>query len=191
MPHIAESYTGARDDSVKRTAYGEGKKLSELLCAEYSLRYGIETKIDRGFAFVGPYLPTNLNFAIGNFVRDALSGGPIKVSGDGTPFRSYLYAADLAAWHWTILLRGVSNRPYNVGSSQELTIADTAHAVARALGDKAQVQIAKTPIAGQPAQRYVPDISRAVNELQLHQWTPLEKGIRSMALWLAHQSNAK
>jgi nucleoside-diphosphate-sugar epimerase len=183
MTHIAEEYAGAPDVSNPRSAYAEGKRLSELLCAIHGPRHGIETKIARCFAFVGPYLALDAHFAIGNFIRDALAGGPIKVNGDGTPFRSYLYAGDLAVWLWTILLRGANNRPYNVGSSQAVTIAETAAAVARALGENTQVSIARKPVPGQPAQRYVPNINRAASELQLDQWTPLDDAIRATANW--------
>jgi nucleoside-diphosphate-sugar epimerase len=189
MTHLAEEHTGAPDVSIPRSAYGEGKRLSELLCAIDGPRLGIETKIARCFAFVGPYLPLDAHFAIGNFIRDALAGGPIAVKGDGTPFRSYLYAADLAAWLWTILCRGAGNRPYNVGSSQALTIAETAAAVARALGENTLVTIAQKPAPGQPAQRYVPNINRAANELQLDQWTQLDDAIRATAQW--HRLNRR
>jgi nucleoside-diphosphate-sugar epimerase len=183
MTHVSEDYPGAPDVSTPRSAYGEGKRLSELLCAIHGPRHGIETKIARCFAFIGPYLPLDAHFAIGNFIRDALAGGPIKVNGDGTPFRSYLYAGDLAAWLWTILFRGTSNRSYNVGSSQALTIAETAHAVASSFTGNIQVTIAKKPPASQIPQRYVPDISRAVGELQLDQWTQLDDAIRGTVNW--------
>jgi dTDP-glucose 4,6-dehydratase len=183
LTHVAEEYAGAPDVSNPRSAYGEGKRLSELMCAITGPRHGIETKIARCFAFVGPYLPLDAHFAIGNFIRDAMSGGPIRVNGDGTPFRSYLYAADLAAWLWTILLRGANNRPYNVGSSQAVTIAETAAAVSRALGENTLVTIAQKAAPGQLAKRYVPNISRAAGELQLDQWTQLDEAIRATAQW--------
>jgi dTDP-glucose 4,6-dehydratase len=183
ITHISEEHPGAPDVSSPRSAYGEGKRMSELLCAIYGARYGIEMKIARCFAFVGPYLPLDKHFAIGNFIRDALAGGPIHVNGDGMPLRSYLYAADLAAWLWTILFRGKNNRPYNVGSNQAVTISETAAAVSRALGGNTAITIARPAVAGQPAQRYVPDVSRADGELQLDQWTQLDDAIRATARW--------
>jgi len=183
ITHVTEDFVGAPDISSAQSAYGEGKRISELLCAIYARQHGIETKIARCFAFVGPHLPLDAHFAIGNFIRNAIAGQPIVVKGDGTPFRSYLYAGDLAVWLWTILFRGASNRPYNVGSSNAVSIAETAAAVSRSLPGNLPVIISQKAKAGQPAARYVPDTSRARSELNLTESVTLEDAIRRTAQW--------
>jgi dTDP-glucose 4,6-dehydratase len=150
----------------------------------YARQYGFAAPVARCFAFAGPHLPLDLSFAIGNFVRDALAGGPIRIGGDGTPHRSYLYAADLVVWLWTILLRGESCRIYNVGSDDDLTIAQLAEEVA-AIVAPVQVTIAKKPVPGAPVARYVPSVARARNELGLQVRVPLGQSIQRMAEWAA------
>jgi dTDP-glucose 4,6-dehydratase len=177
LTHIPETYAGAPDPLDPASAYGEGKRLAEHLCALYHHRHGIDTKIARCFAFVGPHLPLDAHFAIGNFIRDALAGGPVRVSGDGTPCRSYLYAADLAVWLWTILFRAPACRPYNIGSGESVTILEAARAVAESAGlPPSAVTVARSPSAA-PPQRYVPDVSRAETELGLRAWTPLGEAV--------------
>lgn len=178
MAHIAEDYAGAPAPSENRAAYGEGKRAAELLCTLYARRYGLEAKIARCFAFVGPYLPLDVHYAIGNFIRDGLRGGPIEIEGDGTPYRSYLYAADLAIWLWTILFRGQCCRPYNVGSEEAMTIDAVARAVAEAFDCQPAVRVAKRPEAGEPGGRYVPSTRRAAEELGLQQLIGLPWAIR-------------
>jgi nucleoside-diphosphate-sugar epimerase len=182
--HIPEEYPGAPDPLDPHSAYGEGKRMAEHLCALYARGSALEPKIARCFAFVGPYLPLDVHYAIGNFVRDGLCGGPIIVRGDGTPYRSYLYAADLAIWLWTILVRGVSCRPFNVGSEQDIGIGALAKVVAQAFRPRPQVQVAKQAAPGRSPERYVPSTRRAETELGLAQAIDLPDGIRRTVLFI-------
>ena len=184
---ISEDYTGTRNIDDFRYAHGDGKFKAELLCSEYAKNYNIEVKIARCFSFLGAYLPLDSNYAAGNFIRDGLNGGPIILKGDGTPYRSYLYAADLMGWLWTILFKGESSRPYNVGSVEPVTIRDLAQRIALAFPNPMEVMIAKSPISGQRDEMYVPDTKRAQKELNLHQWISLEDGIKKTIKWYARQ----
>jgi nucleoside-diphosphate-sugar epimerase len=178
MPHVSEDYCDAPDPIDPNSAYGNGKKAAELLCTIYSDKYGIETKIARCFTFVGPYLPLDIHYAVGNFIRDGSNGGPIVVKGDGTSYRSYLYAADLAIWLWTILMKGKSLRPYNVGSEDAITITQLANIVANCFQKHIEVKIAKSPDPNKPLERYVPSTRRAREECGVRQTIDLKKAIR-------------
>jgi nucleoside-diphosphate-sugar epimerase len=177
MTHIPEEYPGAPDPTDPHSAYGEGKRAAETLSALYAEQAGFEAKIARCFAFVGPYLPLEAHFAIGNFIRDGLNGGPIIVKGDGTPRRSYLYAADLAIWLWTILFKGRSLRPYNVGSEESMSIAEVAQSVADQFPGRMMVEVREQTSLLNLIDRYVPDIQRAKNELGLAVYITFEDSV--------------
>ena len=181
--HLPESYTGAPDSTQVASIYGEGKRASELLCALYSKQYGIECAIARCWAFCGPHLALDIHFAIGNFIRDVMSGGPIRIGGDGTPTRSYLYAGDLATWLWTMLFRAPSLTAYNVGSSHSVSIRELAEAVRDALDPSVAIEIAKEPTPGAPVPRYVPSVEKAGAELGLHETVDLHGTILRTAAW--------
>jgi dTDP-glucose 4,6-dehydratase len=183
ISHLLETFDGGPDPADLRSVYGESKRLAEVLCALYSARYGMECKIARCFAFAGPYLPTDGHFAFGSFLIDALQGNSIRVNGDGTPYRSYLYAADLAIWLLTILFRGENCRPYNVGSEHGINIAELANQIVRTLNPGLKVEIAHDPVPGQLPQRYVPSTKRARGELGLRESIDLEEAIVRTARW--------
>ena len=181
LERMGEDYRGGPDPLEPRHAYGEGKRAAEMLCALYASET-LTPVIARPFAFVGPYLPLDAHFAVGNFIRDALHGGPIRVTGDGTPLRSYLYAADLAIWLWTILLRGAPMRPYNVGSEHAVSVADLAHTVAKT-NPSLQVEIAGKPDPDKAPERYVPSTRRAQQELGLAEHIGLDDAIARTIAW--------
>jgi len=184
IPNVPEDYAGAPDPLDSYYAYAEAKRMAELLCAVYAKQYGMEIPVARLFAFVGPRLPLDAHFAAGNFIRDAMQGGEIVIEGDGTAVRSYLYAADLAAWLWTVLLRGESGRAYNVGSDEAVSIRQLADITAGVFPGGKSVTVSGRINASNPISRYVPDIGRARADLGLGVWTPLREALSRTVDWL-------
>lgn len=159
------------------TEYGIAKYEAEQMC----LDSGIETVITRCFAFVGPYLNRNIHFAIGNFIRDCLAGQDIVIKGDGTPYRSYLYADDLVRWLFKAMFEGWPGRAYNIGSDRAVSILELAQTVRKVLHSQNKIVVCQKPVPGSRPPRYVPDISRIRNELQVKIETGLEEAILKSA----------
>jgi dTDP-glucose 4,6-dehydratase len=182
---VPEVHPGAPDPCDPAAGYAHGKRAAESLCAIAVAEWELQCKIARCFAFVGPSMLLNANFAIGNFIQDALHRDRIEVTGDGTPVRSYLYAADLCVWLWRILCEGEAGRPYNVGSPVPITIAALAHLVSEVVGTGRPVVVAGKPRIDAVRQRYVPDVSRAESELGLRVIVGLEDAVARTARWFA------
>lgn len=183
LERIPEDYPGAPDPTDPRSVYGESKRIAELLCSIYSSKYGLKAKIARCFAFVGPYLPLDAHYAIGNFIQDGMNGRVIQVLGDGTPYRSYLYAADLMIWLWTILFRGETCRPYNVGSEEGKPIAEIAQEVAKLFDNEGRIQVHQKPSPSLQPERYVPATKRAYEELDLRQLIGFCESLKKTVDW--------
>jgi dTDP-glucose 4,6-dehydratase len=174
------------------TAYAQAKRVSEQICSQHAQESGIRFTIARCFAFVGPHLPLDRHFAIGNFIGDALAGRDIAIRGDGTPMRSYLYAADLAVWLWTMLLgmgdSAANPQVFNVGSGEAISIGDLARLVIDELDSSLSVQIAQKPNPREPKLQYVPDVARVEACLGLRPLIGLREAIRRTAAWHRLQS---
>lgn len=155
---LAETSRQAPDLMNPKNAYAEGKRVAELMCAIAARQSGLQVKIARCFAFVGPYLPLDAHFAIGNFIGNALRGEPINIQGDGRAVRSYLHAADLTAALWTLLAEGESCVPYNIGSPRPVSIRELAQTVADTVSPGLAVNVLGQPNAGMDY--YVPDTGR-------------------------------
>jgi nucleoside-diphosphate-sugar epimerase len=183
LMRIPETAHTGPDPLQLSSAYDEAKRMSEHLCIAYSHDTPLEAVIARPFAFVGPHLPLDQHFAIGNFLASAMTGQPIHIRGDGTPRRSWLYMADLAIWMWTLLVRGESNRAYNVGSDEGMSIADAARLTIDTLRPGLAIQIDGTPDLANPLNSYVPSIDRARAELGLTVTIPLAEALRRTAAW--------
>ena len=189
LEHTPETYTGGPDPLQLASSYDEAKRMAEHLCIAYAHGTALQPVIARCFAFVGPHLPLDTHFAIGNFIAAAMRGERLHIRGDGTPRRSWLYMSDLAGWLWRLLTAGEPNRAYNVGSDEGYTIAEAARLTARVLrpsgSDRSRlgVQIDGKAQPGACLNSYVPAIQRAEQELGLQVHVPLAEAIQRTAQW--------
>ena len=175
ISHIEENYNGAPELTNSSSVYGEAKRMAEVLCSVYYEHNNIAVKIARCFAFVGPYLPLDSNFAIGNFIHNVLKKEDIIIKGDGSSLRSYMYASDLTVWIWIILLKGESNLPYNIGSDLSISIKELALLIKSCTNsENLNIKITDTE---KKSNKYVPSIYRAKNSLNLTMGVDLETAI--------------
>ena len=146
-----------------RNAYHEAKRLAELLVTIGGERYGFQELSLRLFTFVGPYLPLDRHFAVGMFIREALTERRVRIRSGGGSVRSYQYGADMARDIIFCTSRDMKHTTYNVGSPQPISIAQLAHSVASAAGDDISVEISGMDTA-ETTSAYVPDTSRIMAE---------------------------
>lgn len=157
--------------------YALGKYVSEFVL----LNSNLPTKIARCYTFVGPYLPLNSNFAVGNFIYDGLQGNPITIIGTGLAHRSYMYAVDLMIWLWTILFNGLNNKIYNVGSPQIISIRSLAYLISQIFDHHPHIFAKYDPLV--PASYYVPNVLETMQEFGLEIYTPLNEAIHKTIEW--------
>lgn len=188
IEHLQEDCRNFLDYTKSDSAHETGKQEAEKLCLLHAEQSPTEVKIARCFAFVGPYLPLDKHFAIGNFIRDSLFGNKIYINSDGKPCRSYMYAADLVIWLLNILCRGESCVPYNVGSDESITILDLAKKIANQFQPLPQIEIAYAPQHKQFYDRYIPCIQRA-KKLGLTVRVSLDQAIQKTVYWHQYHNN--
>lgn len=183
-PDLERMPEGFVPDPATVTPYGQLKQCTEALL----LASGVDCVIARGFAFIGPYLPLTDKFAAGSFIRDALAGGPIRIFGDGSTRRAYLYGADLVVHLLHLLVKGRPGKTYNIGSEESIVLSGLASAIATAAGNEVAIEIASTFLSS-PANTYVPSIERARSELGLPMPIPLDLAIRRSLDWALEASS--
>lgn len=184
LPRLPEDYLGGPDITDYKFAYAEAKRCAETLCAVFNQVYGISVVLARPFTFVGPYQSLDSGFAVAQFMRSCLRKEPILIKGDGTPLRSYCYAADLAVALWMILLNGQTGRAYNVGSEEAISIYELARKVIEVVGYASNIIVAYKPTNGQKPARYIPDTARLRSELGIFPQFKLDNALKRTVAWI-------
>ncbi len=179
VTHIPENYQIDYDFLSPSNSYAVGKRAAEFLVNAFGEVNNIHVSHARCFAFAGAFLPTDASFAIGNFVGDKLAGRDIKLTGDGSPLRSYMYAADLVIWLLTILFKGKEQEAYNVGSDYAVSIKAISQAVEAVFADQ-KIELEKSY---ESDNQYIPSIEKAKRELGLEVNYKFETTVRNYIEW--------
>lgn len=163
-----------------QTNYGKAKRYAEDMVADVG---GVSARI---YATYGPGM--NLDrYALGQFLQNGLNAQPIRITGDARTVRSWIYAADLAVWLWTMLL---SDKPgcWPVGSEESMSLSTAAYHVAECFSfDEEFLDVETSGIIEQKVARYVPDTSATRAEFGVRETVRLEQGLRKTVAWLKEQ----
>ena len=148
-----------------RWAYACSKALDEFLALAYHKERRLPVIIVRLFNTVGPRQSGQYGMVIPNFVRQALSGEPITVHGDGTQSRSFTYVGDVVGA--LVALAGeprAIGRVFNIGHTEEITITALAEKVKAMTGSASPITYIPYDEAYESGfedmPRRVPDLSR-------------------------------
>lgn len=183
MPGIPENFRGSVDCAAGSAAYVEAKRMAETLAAAFRSQHRLPIVNVRPFAFIGPYQLMDRPWAINNFIRDSLRGGPIRILGDGASVRSYMYPSDLAFWLLRILAAGVPGHSYNLGSPDGITLKELAEKIAACFPKPINIEFRFLSNEVARRSRLVPDITFARETLGLAIGVDLATAIRRTIRW--------
>jgi UDP-glucose 4-epimerase len=118
-----------------RWAYACSKLIDEFLAFAYWKERKLPVIVVRLFNTVGPRQTGQYGMVIPNFVRQALSGQPITVFGDGAQSRSFTYVGDVVKAMVALIdePRAVGE-VFNIGNGHEISIGELAVRIKKMTG---------------------------------------------------------
>lgn len=175
-----ETYWGNVNPIGPRGVYDEAKRYAEAMTMAYHRIHGVDTRIARFFNTFGPRMRLDDGRVVPNFIRQALTGAPLTVYGDGMQTRSFGYVDDIVEGVWRLMRSGFCE-PVNIGNDEERTVLDFALQVLRVTESHSVVEHMEAA-QDDPRQRR-PDLGRARDVLGWSPTTPLETGLRRTVEW--------
>ncbi|MBA2630842.1 MAG: SDR family oxidoreductase [Thermoleophilaceae bacterium] len=161
-----ETYWGNVNPIGPRGVYDEAKRYAEALTMAYLRQQGVDTCIARIFNTYGPRMRPNDGRAVPTFLRQALTGQPVTVFGEGSQTRSFCYVQDLVRGLVALNESDVHD-PVNIGNPDEMSLLEMAQLVVELTESSSEIQYEPLPVDDPQVRR--PDITRA---RELLDWEP-------------------
>lgn len=182
---ISEDYVSPIFAGQLHNVYVDAKRSAESLAAIYRSQFKMPVSTVRPFTFVGPYQSLACPWAINNFLSDAIANRPIRINGDGSVRRSYLYGSDAAFWMLAALVKGVDGGIYNIGSSNPISHKELAQIISSKSQRENNILVNTSDINSRFNADFYPDISNTKRELQISETYSLEEVIERTLRWFS------
>ena len=182
-----EEYWGNVNPVGPRSVYDEAKRFAEALTRAYRIERGVDAGIVRIFNTYGPRMRADDGRVVPTFIRQALAGEPLTVTGDGAQTRSLCYVDDTVAG-LLAMADSAHAGPVNLGAPDELTVRELAELIVEITGSPSQLEF--VPLPEDDPRTRCPDISRAGMLLDWKPQTSLKDGLRRTIDWFAGQTSA-
>jgi dTDP-glucose 4,6-dehydratase len=175
-----EEYWGNVNPLGPRGVYDEAKRYAEALTTAYRTNCDVDTAIVRIFNTYGPRMRPDDGRAIPTFIRQALAGEPITVTGDGSQTRSVCYALDTVQGILALAVNGHPG-PINIGNPDETTILRLAETIRDMIDSQIPIEFIDRPV-DDPSMRK-PDTTLARTLLGWKSTTSREQGLHKTIEW--------
>lgn len=175
-----EGYWGNVNPVGPRSVYDEAKRYAEALTTAEAAVHGTDAAIVRLFNTYGPRMRGRDGRAVPTFIRQALAGEPLTVTGDGRQTRSLTYVDDTVAGVLAVAAGDLPG-PVNIGNPAELSMLRLARLVIELTGSDSAVEFIERP-TDDPAVR-CPDITLARGKLQWRPRVPVREGLARAIEW--------
>ncbi len=194
-----EDFRGIVSCTGPRACYDESKRFGETICVVYAQQYGLPVRMARPFNNYGPGLKITDRRVLPDFMRDMLGGKDIVLLSDGSPTRTFCYAADAVVGYYKALVRGRAGEPYNVGTeTPEVSMREVAQRVVdlghRYVGYKGTVKLGVAEesnyLVDNPNRR-CPIITKARTELGYEPSITLDDGLYRLLSWYMFNRTAE
>ncbi len=183
VPRVPENFSGAPPLNNVNAIYAQAKRYGENLCTAYRAQERLPTMSVRPFSFIGPFQDLDSPWAVTNFIRDAINGKDVRVLGDGKALRSYMYPSDMALWMLVMMVSSEPGACYNVGSPDEINLADLAKKIVDYTSPSSRVLLSMGDSLNSKFSRLVPDVNLAIEKLKLKQTVTLNQAIAKTIEW--------
>ncbi|MDN3358674.1 UDP-glucuronic acid decarboxylase family protein [Actinomadura sp. DC4] len=177
-----EDYWGNVNPVGPRSVYDEAKRYAEALTTAYRNSREVDTGIVRIFNTYGPRMRPHDGRAIPTFVRQALTGQPLTVTGDGSQTRSICYVDDTVEGILA-MARDDFAGPVNIGNPEELTMLGLAELIRDLAGSRSPIVFVERPTDDPMVRR--PDITLARERLGWQASVTGLDGLRRTVEWFA------